>query len=184
MKFSGQVSRLGAPLVLLASLGAAAAEPTGAGPASGSAQGQGTGLLGQAEGILAGMDRGSATIRRQLADARERRDTVRMLCLDDKLNQIDLAIRTANDRRDALKASVTENDQDQAEHEFTVLQVLGERASALVGEANQCIGEEAGFAGEGRRTMVVDPSLPDVNPSVLPEDELLSEPPILSSPIL
>lgn len=141
-------------------------------------------MLADARGFVPAMDRLASVVRRQLAEARDNRDVVRVLCLNDKLNQIDLAIRTANDRVDALNAAVTENDAVRAKHEFTVVQVLRERVTALGSEANQCVGEETGMVGEARVRVDIDPSVADVDPSEPPETPLVTEPPQLLSPTL
>lgn len=141
-------------------------------------------MAAQSKAYLPEMDRGAAVVRRQLAEARERRDVVRVLCLNDKLNQIDLAIRTASDRADSLNAASAANDKDRTKHEFTVVQVLRDRVKTLVSEANQCIGEETGFVGESKVTVDIDPNLPDTDPSDFPDDVLVSTPPVLSSPTL
>jgi hypothetical protein len=52
----------------------------------------------------------------------------------------------------------------------------------LVAEAQQCIGEETGFVGNSDVTMDIDPAIPDADPSNFPDDPLVSEPPVLSSP--
>lgn len=141
-------------------------------------------MVASAKNYIPEMDRGAAVVRRQLADARERRDVVRVLCLNDKLNQIDLATRTATDRMDALNAAAGQNDLDRSKHEFTVVQVLRDRVKSLVSEANQCIGEETGFVGDSRVTVTVDPNIPDTDPSEFPNDPLVNTPPPLSSPTL
>lgn len=141
-------------------------------------------MVAAGKAALPGMERAAGVVRRMLADAREKRDVVRVLCLNDKLNQIDLAIRTANDRLEALNAAASTNDVDQTKHEFTVIQVLQDRVNTLVTEANQCIGEETGFIGDQRLTVDVDPNIPGTDPSEIPEDPFISEPPVLSSPTL
>jgi hypothetical protein len=128
------------------------------------------------------MDRAAYQVRTQLTIARQQRDVVKSLCLNDKLNQIDLAIRTANDRVTSLTAAVKQNDPDKSKHEFTVIQVLRERVGTLVTEANQCIGEETGFVGDTQLTVNIDPSIPDTDPTEFPTDPVFTEPPILSSP--
>lgn len=140
-------------------------------------------MLTEAKGYMPGMDRSAGVVRRMLADARGQRDVVRVLCLNDKLNQIDLAIRTSNDRLEALTAAVSLNDQDGSKHEFTVVQVLRDRVNTLVTEAQQCVGEDTGFIGESTTTVDVDPNIPETDPSELPEDPLVSEPPSLTSPV-
>lgn len=141
-------------------------------------------MVAAAKGYLPEMDRGASIVRRQLGEARDRRDVVRVLCLNDKLNQIDLATRTANDRMDALQASATQNDNDRTKHEYTVVTVLRDRVKSLVSEAAQCIGEETGFVGESRVTVTVDPNIPDTDPSEFPNDGIVNTPPTLSSPTL
>lgn len=142
-------------------------------------------MLAEARGFAPGMDRTASVVRRQLSDARDNRDVVRVLCLNDKLNQIDLAIRTANDRIEALGGAVAEGDAVRSKHEFTVVQVLRERVIALGSEANQCVGEESGFMGDARVRVDIDPSVPDVDPSEpAPDGPLISEPPVLQSSTL
>jgi len=139
-------------------------------------------MVAEAKAYLPEMDRAAAVVRRMLAEAREQRDVVRVLCLNDKLNQIDLAIRTANDRMEALNAAAGQNDQDQTKHEFTVIQVLRDRVRTLVTEANQCIGEETGFIGDQQVTFEIDPNIPETDPSEFPDEPFVSEPPVLTSP--
>jgi hypothetical protein len=138
-------------------------------------------MLAKAKGFVPAMDRSATAVRRQLTLAREQRDVVKALCLNDKLNQIDLATRTATDRMAGLESAVSQNDAERSKHQFTVLQVLRERVTTLVSEANQCIGEETGFVGESNVTVEVDPNIPDTDPSEFPTDPIISNPPILSS---
>jgi hypothetical protein len=138
-------------------------------------------MQAQAESYLPEMERGASGVRRQLSAAREQHDVVKVLCLNDKLNQIDVAIRSAQERMQNLRAAVTGNSTDVARHEFTVLQVLKDRARSLVAEANQCIGEEVGFVGDTEVVVDIDPTIPD-DPSDFPDDPLLSQPPVISSP--
>lgn len=141
-------------------------------------------MLGNADKFLPQMDQGQNVVRRQLEGARQARDVVKTLCLNDKLTQIDVALRTARDRYGALRGAVTRNDADRSKHEYTVLQVLRDRVRSLVSEANQCIGEEAGFVGESRVTVDIDPNIPETDPSDFPDDPIVSEPPVTSSPTL
>jgi len=141
-------------------------------------------MLARARGFKPMMDGDAALVQRQTNEAKQKHDVVKSLCLGDKLSQIHVAVSTAGGRIDALEAAVTHNDADGAKHEFTIVQVLKDRSSALVAEANQCIGEETGFIGESAVTVTVDPSIPQSDPSEFPEDPLVTEPPVLSSPTL
>jgi hypothetical protein len=139
-------------------------------------------MLTEARGFLPAMDRAAVGVRRQLATAREQKDVVKALCLNDKLNQIDLATRTATDRVAGLEAGVNANDAERSKHQYTVILVLRDRVNTLVSEANQCIGESVGFVGESAVTMEIDDSVPPIDPSGFPEDPIVSQPPIVSPP--
>jgi hypothetical protein len=140
-----------------------------------------TQMRDEAEGYLPEMERGASVVRRMLTQAREKRDVVKVLCLNDKLNQIDVATRSARERMPNLRGSAEKNETDRARHEFTVIGVLRDRVRSLVAEANQCIGEETGFIGDSTVTVQIDPTIPD-DPSAYPNDPILSQPPVTASP--
>ena len=136
----------------------------------------------QSDGILVRMESSSAAVRKQLGSAREQRDVVKVQCLNDKLSQIDVAIRSARDRRQSLQAAVNRNDVELSNHEFTILTVLRQRVEQLVAEANQCIGEEAAFVGDTRVTTTIDPSIPpDETPYPPTDPSLVVGPPQCTS---
>ena len=176
-------------LVLIGGFGVAAAqtaEPPAPAPAETGAQRDVNltpdQMLAEAERHLPEMERAATVVRRQLEQAREARDVVKVLCLNDKLNQIDVAVRSARDRLTSLRGAVGRKDQDRSKHEFTVIQVLRDRVRALLAEANQCIGEETGFVGDSRVTVDIDPGIPPEDPSDYPDDPIVSDPPVISSP--
>jgi len=137
--------------------------------------------LAQTDAALARMDSSRLVVRRMLETARAQRDVVKTLCLNDKLNQIDVAIRSARERRQSLEAAANRNDTDLANHEFTILSVLRQRTDQLTAEANQCIGQEAGFVGESAVTSSIDKDLPTEDPSEYPTNDLITEPPACAS---
>src|SRR5439155_581691 len=55
--------------------------------------------LTEADSGIARMTATRQTVSTELARARSERDVVKTLCLSDKLNQIDVAVRSAQDRR-------------------------------------------------------------------------------------
>jgi len=140
--------------------------------------------LAQAEPSISRMDQAGNTVRRQLEAARQARDVVKTLCLNDKLSQIDVANRSARDRQAALQSAVQRNDTELANHEFTIMTVLKQRAEQLTAEANQCIGEEIAFVGQTQVTTQVDPNLPGESTTDFPPTEpvVISTPPPSTSP--
>lgn len=137
--------------------------------------------LAQSATFIARMDGARTSVRRQLETARSQRDVVKTLCLNDKLNQIDVAIRSARERRQGLELAVNRRDADLSNHEFTILTVLRQRTEQLTAEANQCIGQEAGFIGDSAVTATIDPNLPKDDPSEYPVSDIIIEPPACSS---
>ncbi len=141
--------------------------------------------LAEADVIIAKMEGGVAGLRKMLDEARQKRDVVKTLCLNDKLSQHDVAIRSARDRKTALQAAVARNDAELSNHEFTILTVLKGRTEQLRGEANQCIGEEAAFVGATAVEMTVSDTVPPLEPEYQgTNDTIVSGPPISASPTL
>ena len=140
--------------------------------------------LAQADGDMARMEQARSNVRRQLMEAREARDVVKTLCLNDKLTQLNVAISSAQERRDALAAAVKRGDGDLATHEFTIMSVLRQRSDQLSTEANQCVGEEVGVVGQSSVTSSIDPNLPQEDPSEYPAFTVVVEVPDCASCIL
>jgi Spy/CpxP family protein refolding chaperone len=139
--------------------------------------------LAAADGAIAGMEQTATTVSRMLEQARAARDVVKTLCLNDKLSQIDVAIRSAKDRRSALQAAVGRNDQELSNHEFTILTVLRQRDEQLSAEANQCIGEEAAFVGATNVSTTIDNTLPPTDDTQYspPDNTIVTYPPLSAS---
>jgi hypothetical protein len=139
--------------------------------------------LTQADVMISRMEQAANVVRRQLEQARAQRDVVKTLCLNDKLSQIDVAVRSARDRKTALQAAVTRNDVELSNHEFTIMTVLRQRAEQLTAEANQCLGEEVAFIGQTQVITQVDPTLPGDDDTQYPPTDptLINAPPVALS---
>ncbi|HOU91099.1 MAG TPA: hypothetical protein PLU22_08645 [Polyangiaceae bacterium] len=179
-----------AVVILFSGLGSAAA-PAGTAPAATGVSGEVTPaastlsppqMLAEATRYLPGMEEGAARVKNQVEQARAARDVIKLLCLRDKLGQIEVAMASARDRAEALRVATGRNDREQAAHEYLVLTVLRDHVTAMVAEANQCIGEEEGFIGDTAVTMQVDPDIPDESTGP-PDEPFRSVPPQTTSPI-
>jgi hypothetical protein len=134
----------------------------------------------EAELLVSQMQSASTTTQHMLAQARLARDVVKTLCLNDKLSQVDVAARSAGDRKASLHAAVARNDKELSNHEFTILTVLKKRTEQLAAEANQCIGEEAAFIGATNVVTTVDTTLPGGDQTDMPTIIVV---PVLGPPI-
>jgi len=140
-------------------------------------------MLTRANQFVSGIEQSSGSISRQLQAARKDRDVVRVLCLNDKLNQVDVALGSAQDRLSSLRTAVSRADADRSHHEYTVLEVLNDRVRVLVNESNQCVGEETGFIGEAEVSVSVDSRLPNAATTFDSHSSSPPPPPNISSPI-
>lgn len=136
----------------------------------------------QGNALVARLEQMATSMRVQLDRSREQRDAVKVTCLDDKLSQVDVAIRSARERKGALQAAVSRHDAEMSNHEFAMLSVLAQRADQINAEANECVGEEGSTVARDTRVKVlVDPSLPFVEePASFPVT--FTQPPLNLSP--
>lgn len=133
--------------------------------------------LAETDAHLNRIEAARASIRRLLETARAQRDILKTLCLNDKLNQMDVALRSARERRQSLEAAVRRRDADLANHEYTILNVLRQRAEQISAEANLCIGKEAEIVEtENAISTDIDPGLPQEDPSEYPHQPVILEP--------
>ncbi len=117
-------------------------------------------MLAEAQEIQAMIEQSSRAIGRMLRDARSASDVVQQLCLDDKLNQIDVAGQSAADRVLGMAGAAQAGDPVQLRREYSVMQALAESAEILAAEANLCIGEEKGSIGGASLNVTADPEIP------------------------
>lgn len=138
--------------------------------------------LEESQKHIARMEQAASGIRKMLANARKDHDVVKALCLNDKLSQADVAVRSGRERAGQLQAAVTRKDTELSNHEFTILTVLRQRSEQIASEANQCVGEESAFVGDTEVTTTVSPTIPpdeaDYPPG--PDISLIAPPPCTS----
>ena len=138
--------------------------------------------LAEGQRRITRMNAQATAVRKQLQTARQARDVVKTLCLNDKLSQIDVASRAATERGNSLKSAVSRNDAEAANHEYTVLAVLAQRSEQLGSEANQCIGEESAFVGDTQVKTTIDPGVApeEANYPAFPSTPPTTPPPCVS----
>lgn len=118
----------------------------------------------QGDQTVSRIESSASVVRKMLEQARTERDVVKTLCLNDKLSQLDVTLRSAKERRAALESAANRRDTELSAHEFTILGVYRQRSERVSVEANQCIGNEAGFLGDTRVNYSVAPAIPGGEP--------------------
>lgn len=116
-----------------------------------------------------------------VAAAKDKRDVVKVLCLDDKSGQVDAAFRTTEERVESLAIAAKHGADQRARHEYLMVVTLKERVGVLMGQANQCLGEEAGFTGDAVLNVEIEATLPRVIAEVVPFSPVLFVPVSLNS---
>jgi hypothetical protein len=117
-------------------------------------------MLDEAAAIITKMTGASGTVRRQLERARTSRDVVKTLCLNDKLSQIDVTTRSAQDRLAAIQSAVQAGELETAHHHFSILVAHSQHSQQVTSEANQCVGEEYAFVGATQTSVTIDIDMP------------------------
>ncbi len=134
-------------------------------------------MVKEADKILGDADAAAKNIQKMLVKAKEEKDVVKSLCLEDKLSQLTLIQQSAAERAKSLREAAGAQDQELAAHNYTLLLVFKERIAQLAAEANQCIGVEAGFVGDSTIDVDIDPNIPSEDPSEYPDNPIISVPP-------
>ncbi|MFH1438499.1 MAG: hypothetical protein ABIJ56_22510 [Pseudomonadota bacterium] len=103
-----------------------------------------------------------------LDQARKAKDIIKITCLNDKLTQINVNIRTYEDRMQALGNSMKTGDKAARNHEFNVLVVLEQKVVTLRMEAETCIGEAEGYLGKTEVTVSRPTGMAELDPTDMP----------------
>jgi hypothetical protein len=100
-----------------------------------------------------------------LEQARKDKDIIKITCLNDKLTQINVSIRTFEDRIVSLRTAMKVGDTEAVSHEFKILNVLGQKVDGLRMEAEACIGEAEGYLGKTEVTITTPPGEAEIDPT-------------------
>jgi organic hydroperoxide reductase OsmC/OhrA len=162
---------------------AAGAQPAPGGAAAASTPEQ---MIAGAASIIRSLTTAEQVLRQKLSQAREDKDVVKTLCLDDKHGQSEVALRTAKDRQRMLLQSAKAGALERAGHEYSLMGVLLDRVNTLVAEASRCIGEEAEFTSDSESDLkleIEEDTLPPTDPNVLALLPVIIISPSVSSPV-
>lgn len=100
-----------------------------------------------------------------LEQARKDKDIIKITCLNDKLTQINVSIRTFEDRLVSLRTAVKVGDAESVNHEYKILAVLEQKVDGLRMEAEACIGEAEGYLGKTEVQVTTPPGEAEMDPT-------------------
>jgi hypothetical protein len=172
------------------------AQPTGQN--QGQNQGNDVELRNQRTANLSGADQlreathvieNMTSLRRRVSDmldlARQERDIIKVNCLNDKLTQVDVTLRSAREHQELLQTAVSINNDGQRNHEFTLLNIFRSRSTELENQAHQCVGEDTNtFENTASTRMFVSPEIPQSDTTTLTPETLAPDRPLVTSPVM
>jgi hypothetical protein len=120
------------------------------GPASAAQQ------LGMARSVVARGQDLAQRLMHMVDEARREGDVIRLTCLNDKLQQANANVGTAQGRLEEMSKAT---DADSRGHEFTVISVIGQKLQTLDQEANQCVGQDLYETGATKVQTEIDRSM-------------------------
>jgi hypothetical protein len=134
-------------LALLLALPAAAQTPTGGPETLSDPQ-----KLKRAEDHLERMRAVLNQVIKNLEEARDEKDVVKMNCVNEKLTQVKGLLKVSELAALELKEAAARRMSDAADHEYTKVSIARQRVEQLQAEAQQCVGS---IVGTGDETIVV-----------------------------
>lgn len=126
-------------------------------------------MVQKAETTLAKLRGIRKYVQNLLEQARKAKDIIKVTCLNDKLTQINVNIRTYEDRIQSLKNAIKVGDKSARDHEFKVLIVLEQRITTLRMEAETCIGEAEGYLGKTEVIVEKPTGMAELDPTTIPD---------------
>ena len=106
-----------------------------------------------------------------LAQARRERDLIKVTCLNDKLTQINVSIRSFEERMTQHEEAARASNGERRDHHYRIMVILAQRARVLRSEAESCVGETDVVFGETEVTTEIDPSITPDDPTEWPIGE-------------
>ncbi len=137
--------------------------------------------LSRAEEAVGEMQKTLREVLERVGEARKERDLIKLNCINEKLTQLKALLRIAEQAYVGLQEAVARASEDEAQHEYTKVDIARHRSKELRAEAEQCIGQLAYVVDEKTVvTVEVPPGLPDstTNPPVT--QPVVVNPPVLS----
>jgi hypothetical protein len=122
-------------------------------------------MTAKAEGTMTKLRDIRKYVQNLLDQARKAKDIIKITCLNDKLTQINVNIRTYEDRMQSLANAVKTGDKASRNHEYNVLVVIENKVVNLRMEAETCIGEAEGYLGKTEVQVTTPKGMAEMDPT-------------------
>lgn len=127
------------------------------------------------------MDQLAARIQGLLDQARRERDIIKITCLNDKLTQINVGIRSFRERMEQHAEAVRSSNAERRDHAYRLMVILAQRSRSLRLEAEGCVGETDVVFGRTRVDTEIDPAITPDDPSRVPDVDFVFDRPASAS---
>jgi len=108
--------------------------------------------------------------------ARKEKDTVKILCIDDKLTQIQALMKSIESRMISLDSALKSQDSGAARHHFVIVQVSLNKLNGLRVQADTCVGNSDIVIGATESEVSVSEEITTEEPTT-PEQEIFTPEP-------
>lgn len=121
--------------------------------------------LTQANSYMSKMRDTEKRVTQIMEQARNKKDIVKLGCVNDKLVQVRSHLIVADQSMSAFNAAAEQGDKDEKSHALSRVAILYEKVLVLRTEAENCIGEEASYVGKTQIDVEIDSSVPEEDPT-------------------
>ncbi|MBN2527278.1 MAG: hypothetical protein JXR76_12860 [Deltaproteobacteria bacterium] len=115
-------------------------------------------------------------VRNMIDNARKEKDTVRILCIDDKLTKIQTLLQGIQKRVNTLELAINAKDSGTAKHQFVILQVSFNKLNGLRTQADTCVGNSDIIVGASESEVKVSEEI-TTEEATTPEQEIFTPEP-------
>lgn len=121
----------------------------------------------------------SVSVESMLNRARTDNDTVKILCLDDKLTQIRALLKGIEGRAQSLESAISAKDTTSARHQFVILQVSFNKINGLRVQADACVGNSDIVSGVSETEVTGASEDITAEEATTPEQEIFTPEPVV-----
>lgn len=119
---------------------------------------------------------------KHLEDARDKRDVIKLNCVNEKLAAVKGLLRVSEAADVKMQEALARRDSEAAAHEFQIVAIARRKVEQLLAESEACVGELAVYSGDTQIEMVVEgPEGPPPSETLPVTPEIVVPPPVAST---
>ena len=104
----------------------------------------------------------------RLKDAREKKDIIRLNCVNEKLSAINGLVKISEEAQQSLKEAIAKRDDELKKHEYEKVLLADKRIAGLRLEVEGCVGEMSTYTGNTDIVVATDENVRSDDADVAP----------------